>query len=92
MQYVYAKSTFNNCGHFRMNQFTLKVKIQTPVTSKTWLISAAPFVADGLKPLIGCDLFDQLGLAVTQSSSQKHKQVNNITPHYAFKKDSCTFW
>ena len=48
-------------------------KIQSPITSKGWTFDSATFtvVADGLKSLIGRDLFDQLGLAVTQSTSQK---------------------
>ena len=32
-------------------------------------------VADGLKSLIGRDLFDQLGLAVTQSTLQKDEET-----------------
>ena len=34
---------------------------------------------DGLKSLIGRDLFDKPGLAVTQSTSQKGNRVNNIS-------------
>ena len=56
-------------------------KIQAPITSKGWTCDVAIFtvVADGLKSLIGCDLFDNLGLAVTQSTSQKSNRVNNIS-------------
>ena len=36
-------------------------------------------MADGLKSLIGRDLFNQLGLAVTQSTLIKGNSVNNIT-------------
>ena len=55
-------------------------KIQTPVTSKGWVCDTAAFtvVADGLKSLIGRDLFNQLGLAVTQSTLIKGNSVNNI--------------
>ena len=55
--------------------------IQSPITSKGWTCDSATFtvVADGLKSLIGCDLFDQLVLAVTQSTSQKGNHVNNIS-------------
>ena len=55
-------------------------KIQAPITSKGWVCDTATFtvVADGLKSLIGRDLFDQLGLAVTQSTLQKGNFVNNI--------------
>ena len=43
-------------------------KIQTPVTSSRWHTPAATFtvITDGLKPLIGRDMFDMLGHAVTQ--------------------------
>ena len=56
-------------------------KIQSPITSKGWTCDSATFtfVADGLKSVIGRDLFDQLGLAVTQSTSQKSNRVNNIS-------------
>ena len=56
-------------------------KIQSPITRKGWICDAAIFtvVADGLKSLIGRDLFDKLGLAVTQSTSQKNNRVNNIS-------------
>ena len=56
-------------------------KIQASITSNGWTCNSATFtvVADGLKSLIGRDLFDRLGLAVTQSTSQKGKCVNNIS-------------
>ena len=55
-------------------------KIEAPITSKSWACDLATFtvVADGLKSLIGRDLFDQLGLAVTQSTFLKGNRVNNI--------------
>ena len=43
-------------------------------------------VADGIKSLIGRDLFDQLRLAVTQSTSLKGNLVNNIASWSEFKK------
>ena len=54
-------------------------KIQAPITSKGWVCDSATFtvVADGLRYLIGRDLFDQLGLAVTQSTFLKGNRVNN---------------
>ena len=63
-------------------------KIQSPITSNGWTFDSATFtiVADGLKSLIGRDLFDQLGLAVTQSSSPKGKLVNNISSSSEFKE------
>ena len=47
----------------------IEVMFRTAVTSNGWHTSATTFivVVDGLKPLIGCDLFDQLRLAVTQT-------------------------
>ena len=56
-------------------------KIQAPITSKGWTCGVAIFtyVADGLKSLIGRDLLDKLGLAVTQTTSQKGNLVNNIS-------------
>ena len=56
-------------------------KIQSPIMSNGWTCDSATFtvVADGLKSLIGRDLFDQLGLAVIQSTSQKGNHVNNIS-------------
>ena len=43
-------------------------------------------VAVYLQPLIGRDLFDQLGLVVTQSSYQKSNQIDKISPYYAMKE------
>ena len=63
-------------------------KIQSPITSNGWTFDSATFtfVADGLKSLIGRDLFDQLGLAVTQFTSLKGNLVNNISSASEFKK------
>ena len=56
-------------------------KIQCQITSNGWTCDSATFtvVADGFKSLIGRELFDQLGLAVTQSTSQKGNRLNNIS-------------
>ena len=69
----------------RMNQY--RSKIQSPTTSNGWTCDSAiiSVVDDGLKPLIGRDLFDQLGLAVTQSTSHKGNCVNNISSSPEFK-------
>ena len=63
-------------------------KMQSPITSNGWTFDSAKFtvVADGLRSLIGRDLFDQLGLAVTKSSSPKGKLVNNISSSSEFKE------
>ena len=55
-------------------------KIQAPIISKGWACDSATFtvVADGLKSLIGRELFAQLGLAMTQSTFLKGNRVNNI--------------
>ena len=54
--------------------------MQAPITSKGWACDSATFtvVADGLKSLIGRDLFDHLGLAVTHSTFLKGNRVNII--------------
>ena len=64
-------------------------KVQTPVSSNGWTTSSATItvVADGLKSLIGRDLFGQLGLAETQSSSSSSNQVNTIFPLSKFKEN-----
>ena len=66
---------------FSTEPIQIEAKIQAPKTSKGWTCDAAIFtdVADGLKSLIGRDLFDELGLAVTQSTSQMGNGVNNIS-------------
>ena len=58
---------------FSNEPIQIEGKVQTSVSSKGWYTRSATFtvVADGLKTLIGPYLYDQLGLAVTQSSSQK---------------------
>ena len=66
--------------NFSNEPIKVEGKIQAPVTSKGWACDTANFtvVADGSKSLIGRDLFDQLGLAVTQSSFLKGNSINNI--------------
>ena len=62
--------------------------IQAPIASKWWRIEGADFavVRDGLKPLIGGDLFEALGLSVTQTpNSNEGRMVNAITPQRPFK-------
>ena len=63
-------------------------KIQAPVPSNGWTSESATFtvVTDGLKSLISRDLFDQLGIAVTKSSSFPGNQVNTISPSSEFKE------
>ena len=63
-------------------------KIQSPIKSNVWTCDLATFtvVAVGIKSLIGRDLFDQLGLAVTQSTAHKSNCVNNISSSPEFKE------
>ena len=63
-------------------------KIQTLITSNVWDSNSATsaVVADGLKSLIGRDLFDHLVLAVTQSSLVKGNQVIIISSSSEFKE------
>ena len=56
--------------------------IQTPVQSNIWQIEDAEFivVTDGLTPLIGRDLFDSLGISVTETlNSVEGSTINIIT-------------
>ena len=64
---------------FSNEPIQVEEKIQASITSNGWTCHSATItvVADGLKSLTGRDLFDELGLAVTQSTSQKGKHVNN---------------
>ena len=66
---------------FSNESIQVEGKIQSPITSKVWTCDSATFtvVADGLKSLISRDLFDQLGLAVTQSTSLRGNRVNYIS-------------
>ena len=73
---------------FSNEPFNFEGKVKTHVTSNSWTSNSATFtvVADGLKSLIGRDLFDHLGLAVTQSSSSRGNQVNNLSSSSEFNK------
>ena len=73
---------------FTKEPIQVERKIQSPITSNGWTCVSATFtvVADGQKSLIGRDLFDQLGLAVTQSTSHKSNRNNNIFSSPEFKE------
>ena len=66
-------------------------KIHSPVPSNSWNSTSATFtvVVDGLKSLIGRDMFDQLGIAVAQSPSSSDNQVNTTSPYSEFKEKDC---
>ena len=68
-----SKKVFTHLWTFSNEPIHVEGKIQSPITSNWWTFDSATFtvVADGLKSLIGRVLFDQLGLAVTQSTSLK---------------------
>ena len=61
--------------------------IQAPIASNGWRLEEAEFVVvrDGLKPLVGRDLFDALGISVTQIPKQEGSMVNTITSQCPFK-------
>ena len=62
--------------------------MQAPIESNGWWIEDAEFVVvrDELKPLIGRDLFEVLGISITQNfCSDEGSMVNTITPQYPFK-------
>ena len=61
--------------------------MQTPIESKCWRTEDADFVVvkESLKPLIGRDLFDELGTSVTQTlNSIAGNMINNITTQKVF--------
>ena len=76
-----SEKTSSQLRTFSNEPIQVEGKIQSPITSNGWTCDSATFtvVADGLKSLIGRDLFDQLGLAVTKSTSHKGNHVNNIS-------------
>ena len=56
--------------------------MQVPIEKNWWRIEDAEFVVlvDGLKPLIGRDLFEAIGTSITQTlSSKEGSMVNTIT-------------
>ena len=61
--------------------------IQAPIASNGWRLEEAEFVVvrDGLKPLVGRDLFDALGISVTQTPKHEGSMVNTITSQCPFK-------
>ena len=83
-----SEKLFPQLRTFSNEQIHVEGKIQSPITSNGWPFDSATFtvVADGLKSLIDRDLFDQLGLAVTQSTSLKDDLINNISSLSEFKE------
>ena len=76
---------------FSNEPFSFEGNVNTPLKSNGWTSNLAAFtaVADGLKSLIGRDLFDNLGLAVTLlqlSSSSRGNQVDNLSSSSEFNQ------
>ena len=62
--------------------------MQAPIEGNGWWIEDAEFVGvkDGVKPLIGRELFEALGISITQAlSSNEGTMVNTITIQCPFK-------
>ena len=61
--------------------------LKTPVRCNDWKIQKAKFtvVADGFRPILGRDLFDQLGIIISQKPCPNVK-VNNIDQTCAIKR------
>ena len=76
-----SEKTSSQFRTFSNEPIRVEGKIQCPITSNGWTCDSATFtvIADELKPVIGRDLFDQLELAVTSSTSQKGNRINNIS-------------
>ena len=61
--------------------------LKTPVKCNDWSIQKAKItvVSDGFRPILGRDLFDQLGITISQKPCPQ-SEVNNIDPPCAIKK------
>ena len=61
--------------------------IQAPIASNGWRLEEAEFVVvrDGLKPLVGRDLFDALGISITQTP--KYEDEETVTPNELLPED-----
>ena len=61
--------------------------IQAPTASNGWRLEEAEFVVvrDGLKPLVGRDLFDALAISVTQTPKYEGSMFNTIASQCPFK-------
>ena len=62
--------------------------LKTLVRCSDWKIPKEKItvVADGFRPILGRDLFDQLGITISQKPCPNTK-VNNIEPPCAIKKN-----
>ena len=62
--------------------------LKTPVRCNDWKIQKAKItlVADGFRPILGRDLFDQLGITISQKPCP-NIELNNIETPCAIKKN-----
>ena len=72
---------------FSIEPINVTGMIQAPIASNGWRVEEAEFVVvhDGLKPLVGRDLFDALGISVTQTP--KHEDEETVTPNELLPED-----
>ena len=73
---------------FANEPITVIGMLQAPIESNVWRIEDAKFVVvkDGLKTLIGRDLFDVLGISITQTlCSTEVSMMNTITTQCLFE-------
>ena len=61
--------------------------MKTPVRCNDWKIQKAKItvVADGFRPILGRDVFDQLGIIILQKP-RPNVEVNNIDQTWAIKR------
>ena len=80
-------NTFLQLRNFLNEPVHIESKVQAAVLSNGCTYHSTTFtvVADGLQSLIGRELFDQLGLAVTQSSSLPDEDI--VTPEATLPGD-----
>ena len=83
-----SEKVFPQLWTFSNESIHVEGNTQSSITSNGWTFDSATFtvVADHLKSLIGGDLFVQLGLAVTQSTSLKGNLVNKNSSSSEFKE------
>ena len=79
-----AKSQWSEKKQLELKSFSNDVvetlgTLKTPVQCYAWKIQKAKIkvVADGFRPILGRDLFDQLGLSISQKSCP-NVEINNI--------------
>ena len=72
---------------FSNEPINVKGMIQALIASIGWRLEEAEFVVvrDGLKQIVGRDLFDALGISVTQTPKYEGSMVNTITSQCPFK-------